>query len=454
MEFINSVFYFLITIGILVLVHEFGHFVAAKLSGMRAEIFSIGFGQRLIGYNKKTGLTFGSLDKSIELDDCTDYRICLIPLGGYVKVAGMIDESFDKDFLKSEPKPWEFRSKSVGKKLFVLSAGVLMNIILAIVIFWGINFTKPIQHLKTTTVGYIPPKSALQLAGFQKGDRIISIEGNPVKYWDEVLTYIFIKKIGEDVEVTVERNGNIIPLQINSKLLQADKKSGIPLIPKEIKVVVAQVLKNSPAEQAGLFVNDTILYVNNEEIISSNQLINIISTNALKEINVVLKRGNDTISLAVTPSKDGKIGILSTMVYYAPIELEKYNFVQAGIKAFDNCYDNILLFFSILSKVILGKVEFAQAFGGPIKIAQMAAQTADINFLSFLNFLALLSLSLAVINILPFPILDGGHIIIVLVEGILRREISPQVKIVLQNIGFIILMLFMAFVIYNDIMNF
>ncbi len=454
MEFINSIFYFIVTIGILVLVHEFGHFIAARLTDMRVEIFSIGFGQRLIGYNRKNGLTLGSLDKSINLEDFTDYRICLFPLGGYVKVAGMIDESFDKDFLKNEPQPWEFRSKSTGKKLFVLSAGVLMNILLALIIFWGINFSRPTQHLKTTTIGYIPPKSALQVAGFQTGDKIISIDGVSVRYWDEILSHIFIKKIGEEVEIIVDRNGKTFPIQVNSKLLQADKKSGITLIPRETKVIIAQVIKDSPAEKAGLLKNDTILYVNNEEIIASNQLISIISANQKKEISMLIKRGSDTLKLSVVPNIEGKIGILSAMVFYAPVELKKYNFIQAGIKAVENCYDNILLFFSILAKVLTGKVEFAQAFGGPIRIAQIAAQTADVNLLSFINFLALLSLSLAIINILPFPVLDGGHILIVLIEGILRREISARIKIVIQNIGFIILLLFMAFVIYNDIMNF
>jgi len=454
MEFLNSLIYFIITIAILVIVHEFGHFFAAKLSGMRVEAFAIGFGQRLFGYNKKLGFTFGSLPKNIDLENYTDYRVCILPLGGYVKVSGMIDESLDKDFLQHEPQPWEFRSKSTRKKLFVLSAGVLMNILLALVIFWGINFTKPSTHLVTTTVGYIPPKSALELAGFQSGDKILYIDGNPVKYWDEILNFIFVKKIGEEINVTVEREGKKIDLQLNSKLLQVDKKSGLSFLPRETKVFVADVISNSRAEQAGLKKNDTILYVNNKEIISSRQLIDIISSSPEKPIEMIIQRGLDTLKIQVTPTKDGKIGILSGVVIYAPVHFERYNFLQAGIKAFQNIGENTVLFFSIIAKVITGKVEFSNAFGGPIRIAQMAAQTADINLLSFINFLALLSLSLAIINILPFPVLDGGHIIIVLLEGILKREISPKVKIVIQNIGFIILLLFMAFVIYSDIMNF
>lgn len=454
MEFLNSLFYFIITVAILVFVHELGHFIAAKLSSMRVDAFAIGFGYRLLGYNKKLGFSFGSLQKDIDLEGNTDYRLCILPLGGYVKVAGMIDESLDKEFLSHEPKPWEFRSKSTPKKFFVLSAGVLMNVILALVIFWGINFTKPIQHLKTTKIGYVPPKSALELAGLKTNDKILSIDGYPVKYWDEILNYIFVRKIGEEFTVRIERNGQVLDLQLNSKLLQSDKKSGLAFLPQETKVFIADVIANSRAYEAGLMKNDTILYVNNIKIISSQQLIDIISSSPEKAIEMVVLRNYDTLSIQVIPSSEGKIGIISGIVIYAPVDLEKYNFVQAGFKAFENIYDNTILFFSIISKVITGKVEFANAFGGPIRIAKIAAQTADVNLLSFLNFLALLSLSLAIINILPFPVLDGGHLIIVLLEGILRKEISPKVKIIIQNIGFIILLLFMAFVIYSDIMNY
>lgn len=454
MEFLNSLIYFIITIAILVFVHEFGHFIAAKLSGMRVEAFAIGFGQRLFGYNKKLGFRFGSLPKDADLEGYTDYRVCILPLGGYVKVAGMIDESMDKDFLQHEPQPWEFRSKSTGKKLFVLSAGVLMNVILAIGIFWGINYSRPAQHLKTTTIGYVPPKSALELAGLKTNDKILFVDGNPVKYWDEVLNYIFVKKIGEEFTVTIEREGKTLDLQLESKLLQADKKSGLAFLPRETKVFIVDVISKSRAEEAGLKKNDTILFVNKTEIISSRQLIDIISSFPEKPIEMIVKRNQDTLQINVVPAKDGKIGILSGIIIYAPVELEHYNFIQAGIKAFGNIYENTLLFFSIIAKVITGKVEFANAFGGPIRIAKMAAQTADVNFISFLNFLALLSLSLAIINILPFPVLDGGHIIIVILEGILKKEIPPKVKILIQNIGFIILLLFMAFVIYSDIMNY
>ena len=133
------VIYFAITIGILVFIHEFGHFAAAKLCKMRADVFAIGFGKRLFGWNKKNGFSFGELPKDFDGEGHTDYRLSLLPLGGYVKIAGMVDESFDTKFANEEPKPWEFRAKPTYQKLFVITAGVLMNLLLAIVIFWGVN---------------------------------------------------------------------------------------------------------------------------------------------------------------------------------------------------------------------------------------------------------------------------------------------------------------------------
>ncbi|MCX8010883.1 MAG: site-2 protease family protein [Ignavibacteria bacterium] len=258
MEIANSIFYFIITIAILVLVHEFGHFIAAKLSGMRVDAFAIGFGQRLFGRNKKLGFSFGSLPKvkdengnlsEIDLEGETDYRVCLLPLGGYVKIAGMIDESMDKSFLKREPQSWEFRSKSTGKKIFVLSAGVLMNFLLAFLIFWGINFVKGKQHFKTVQVGYVTKNSPAEKAGFKFGDKILSINGNKVEYWDEILNQIFVKKIGEDIQVIVDRDGKEVVLNIARNQIPDEKTSKPFLVPKEVMLYVGQVFDKTPAKE-------------------------------------------------------------------------------------------------------------------------------------------------------------------------------------------------------------
>jgi regulator of sigma E protease len=176
----DYIIYFAITIGILVFVHELGHFLAAKISGMRAEVFAIGYGRRLLGYNKINGFSFGPLPKDWDGQGHTDYRISMIPLGGYVKISGMIDESFDTEFAKSEPKPYEFRAKSTIKKMFVISAGVMMNLTLTVLILWGINYFQGKQIIDSTEVGFIQEESIADQAGFETGDIILSINGKQI----------------------------------------------------------------------------------------------------------------------------------------------------------------------------------------------------------------------------------------------------------------------------------
>jgi regulator of sigma E protease len=204
----DYIIYFIITIAILVFVHEFGHFAAAKLSGMRADIFAIGFGKRLFGYNKLTGFTFGDLPKDFDGQGNTDYRLCLLPLGGYVKIAGMVDESFDTEFADKEPAPYEFRSKSVAKKVFVISAGVLMNLILSLLVFSGMKFINGEQIILTTTVGVVPPNSLADSLGFRQNDKIVAINNAPVNNWNELRTELVINTLGEDINIDLLRNGD------------------------------------------------------------------------------------------------------------------------------------------------------------------------------------------------------------------------------------------------------
>ena len=178
MELFNSIFYFLIVIGVLVFIHEFGHFIAARLTGMRAEVFALGIGYRLFGYNKINGFTFGKLSDEVELGDNTDYRICAFPIGGYVKVAGMIDESMDKEFLSKEPMPYEYRAKPVWKRMIVITAGVIMNFLLAFLIFYFLTLIKGKTVTDTTKIGYIAQVSPARNSELRAGDKIISINNS------------------------------------------------------------------------------------------------------------------------------------------------------------------------------------------------------------------------------------------------------------------------------------
>ena len=445
----DYIIYFIITIGILVFVHEFGHFAAAKLTGMRADIFSIGFGKRLFGWNKISGFTFGDLPKDFDGQGNTDYRLCLLPLGGYVKIAGMVDESFDTEFANKEPQPYEFRSKPAWKKVIVISAGVFMNLLLALLIFWGRNFFQQKVILNTTTIGYVKPNSIADSLGFQPDEKILSINNRSVQNWEDVINNIYISTMGENLNIKVIQDGQIKNIQVPRKKIPEESNS-VFLSPKT-KPKIGEVWPGSPAQKSGIKTNDIFLKLNGVELRSSRQAVDIISSNKGNPMPVVLLRGKDTLRLSVTPGDDAKIGV--AIGDTGPIVYKSYGFFESFYYGWKDIANFTNLTFTTLVKVLKGQVQFGKAFGGPIKIAQIATVSAENGFSSFLIFLGILSLSLAIINIIPFPVLDGGHLIIILVEGTMRREIPIKVKIAIQNTGFVILLLLMAFIIYNDIIN-
>ena len=449
----DYIIYFAITIGILVFIHEFGHFAAAKLSGMRAEIFAIGFGKRLFGWNKKTGFSFGELPKDFDGEGNTDYRLCLLPLGGYVKITGMVDESLDTNNLASEPQPYEFRAKPLWAKVFVITAGVLMNLLLAWLIFWGANFFQGKPSTKTTTIGFVEKNSIADSLGFKRGDKILSVNGNAVNNWEELRTEIFINTLGEDLRLKIERNGSITEMNIPRKNVPEDETQRLFLIPEGIRPAIGEVMKDSPAEKAGFKSGDIFFAVNDKFVFVPKDVTEIVSANKGSNINVTLLRDKDTIEIAVIPNEEGKIGVALSVAFTGEVEYVTYGFFESFYYGWLDIVRMTNLTFNMLGKVFSGNVEFKKAFGGPIKIAEFAAKSADSGFSSFLYFLALLSLSLAILNIMPFPVLDGGHLVMILIEGIIKREIPLKVKLGIQKVGMALLLLLMAFILYNDILS-
>ena len=438
MEIFNTIFYFVITIGILVFVHEFGHFLAAKLTGMRVERFSIGFPPRAIG--KQIG--------------DTDYCISWIPIGGYVKIAGMIDESFDTEFLGNEPEPWEFRGKPLWARILVISAGVVMNILLAVAIFWGINYSQGKYLRATTEVGYVIPASPAEKIGIRSGDTILSVDGKAVTHWDEILAVIYVENPGRDVAIEVGRGGHRDTVVCPKRSISDVTSERFGILPSHTAAVIGNVEAGKPAEKLGLKPRDVIIALNGIPIHNENQVIQVIRSNPGKEVAVTWKRGEEQFQGVTVPNADGRIGVTVGSLYAGPTQHLQYSFFGAfpeGVK--DILQASGLLYKSIVH-LVTGKASFAQSFGGPIKIAQIATQSAEVGLTSFLAFMALLSMSLAILNIVPFPALDGGHLAIMLVEAVFRREIPQKVKLVIQKAGFAILLAFMAFVIYNDIVNF
>ncbi|MBS1518907.1 MAG: RIP metalloprotease RseP [Bacteroidetes bacterium] len=454
MELINTIFYFLIVIGILVFIHEFGHFIAARLTGMRAEVFALGIGYRLFGYNKINGFTFGKLDEEVVLGDNTDYRICAFPIGGYVKVSGMIDESMDKEFIDKEPQPWEYRAKPVWKRMIVITAGVIMNFLLAFIIFYALTLIKGKSLTDTTSIGYIAANSPAVSTELKTGDKILKINNAGVDSWEDVQAKLYFENLGESLNFLINRNGTeklvSVPKEKTGDLIE--KNFGI--YPSGIVPEINETIPGMPAEKCGLKKGDIITSFGGVSVDNPQQLTDLIKKNANTESDIKWKRDNSEMDCRITPSSDSTIGIMIAAKYTGPVKEIRYNVISAIPKAgYDMYHLGIELFFKTIVKIFKGEVPFKKAIGGPIKIAQVSAQSAEGGIFTFLGFIALLSISLAVINIMPFPALDGGHFMLLVYEGIVRKPVPYKVQLVLQNVGFALLIAFMIFVVYNDIIS-
>ncbi|MFA8342505.1 MAG: RIP metalloprotease RseP [Rhodothermaceae bacterium] len=444
--------YFLITIGILVFVHEFGHFIAARMCKIRTDVFAIGFGKRLLGWNKINGFTFGDLPDELELNGHTDYRLSLLPFGGYVKIAGMIDESFDTEFASKEPESWEFRSKNTFQKLFVISAGVIMNLILTLAIFWGMFFFKGDKIWNSTEIGSLRAESLASKAGLVTGDKIESINNVKTSNWQEVAAILSDEKT-PTFSLVLNRDGSTINLDITQDMM-TDKEGArmyLPAAPSAVSIL--KVVKDSPAEVAGIQEGDIFLSIEGNVIGTDEDARKVIKANSDSEVDVAILRGQDTLVVSAKPDMNGLLGVQLFNAYNGPFEYKTFGFFESVEKSADYMVRIVGLTGYFVKKVFAGDIEFGEAFGGPIRIAQFAAKSADSGLVDFLFFLAQLSLSLALINIFPFPALDGGHFLIILIEGIMRRELPLKMKIAVQNVGFVILLALMAFIIYSDILR-
>jgi len=438
MQILDTAFYFIVTLGILVFIHELGHFLAAKLFRMRVDRFSIGLPPRAFG--KKVGET--------------DYCVSWIPFGGYVKIAGMIDESFDTDHLDRPPEPWEYRSKPIWQRMVVISAGVVMNLLLAVVIFWGINYTQGRTVRETTEIGYVAEGSPAAEAGLESGDSVVSINGAPVASWDDILSGIYLEGLGGNVSLRLLRNGEDRTVVIPREKIPQDSPARFGIVPAHTEILVSTVQPGMPADQLGLEPGDVLTALNGTPIHYDASVIDIVTAHAGQPLDVAWRRGDLPMHGTTTPTEDGKIGITFGLHYIGPTRTIDYSLLEALPRSIADIAGASALFVQQIGNIITGRTPFSQSVGGPIRIAQMATQTAEMGILTYLGFMALLSISLALLNILPIPALDGGHLLLLVIEAVLRREIPVRVKLGIQKVGFVLLLAFMVFVVYNDILNF
>jgi len=438
MQILETAFYFILTLGVLVFVHELGHFLAAKLTGMRVDRFSIGFPPRAFG--RQIGET--------------DYCVSWIPIGGYVKIAGMVDESMDVEFLERPPEPWEFRAKPIWQRMFVISAGVIMNLLLAVVLFWIVQYAAGRTVYETTEVGYVIEESAAARGGLAPGDRVLRVNGKPVANWQQMFDGIYLEAMRGDVELTVSRGGTEAMLRYARTSIPDPGQTSFGIVPVNTQIVVGTVEPGKPADRLGLKPMDVLLSINGTPIRYDQKVRELVRQNAGKAIIVEWKRENTMMSGSTTPTDDGKIGISYGARYNGLTTRIQYSLLEAlpeGVKYMGNM---TVLFVQQIWQIVSGKTAFSQSVGGPIKIAQMATQSSELGILTYLGFMALLSINLAILNIVPFPALDGGHLMFLVYEAIFRREVPVKIKLGLQKFGIAVLLAFMAFVVVNDIIHF
>lgn len=432
MMFLESLLYFLVVITLLVFVHELGHFLAAKYFGMRVDVFSIGMGPRAFGFKRGE----------------TDYRVAYFPIGGYVKIAGMVDESMDTDFVNSEPKPWEYRSKPRWQRSIVISAGVIMNLLAAGIIFSVLFYTngKTLIPFDSNKPVVITQNSALYDLGLRSGDLLLKINDQPIKFYNDIENIEAITNT--NLSFTISRNGEIQKLTAPDNFLSQMNEKPLGL-GYTFEPIVGTILPKSPAHKAGLQTGDYILAIDGNSIKYFDEIPGILQNKLDNQVTVTLLRGKETVTLLVGLDAH-KMGIRPAEPNYVRVD---YSIFAATVTGFSSIYTNLKGMINGFARIFQGKEEFSKSIGGPIKIFQLSGQTGAMGMDSFLTFMALISLSLALMNILPIPALDGGHLFILIIESVVRRDLPYNWKINIQQLGFTLLIGFMIFAVYNDVIN-
>jgi len=359
----------------------------------------------------------------------------------------------DVDFLEAPPQPWEFRSKPIWQRMLVISAGVIMNLILAAVIFWGVQYSTGRTVWETTAVGYVAAESPAARGGLLAGDRIAAVNGAPVTNWQQLFDGIYLGAMKGDVTVAVVREKGEATLLFPRNSIPDPGQAPFGIAPVNTEIVVGTVEPGKPADKLGLKPGDVLLGINGTPIGYDQRVRELVAQNAGKEMLLEWRRGAETMRGNVVPSAEGRIGISFGARYTGPVTKIQFTLLGAlpeGVKYMANVS---VLFVQQMWQIVTGKTAFSQSVGGPIKIAQMASQSSELGLLTYLSFMALLSINLAVLNIFPFPALDGGHLMFLVYEAIFRREVPVKVKIRLQQFGVAVLLAFMAFVVINDIIH-
>jgi len=435
MEIVVKIAQFILSLSILVILHEMGHFLFAKLFKTKVEKFYLFFDPWFSIFKFKKG--------------DTEYGIGWLPLGGYVKISGMIDESMDKEQLKQPPQPWEFRSKPTWQRLLIMIGGVLVNFVLALFIYSMVLFTWGDEYLPNANVKYGIMCDSLALnAGFQNGDKIISVDSQKIEDFGKILGHIVLNNAKT---VQVNRNGELVNIQLPEELVRKlIKVKKIDFIVPRSPFIVGGFLKSSPAKEAGLKEGDKIIKFNSEKIAFFDEFRTEIVKHKNETIDVGVQRGKDTLTFKVVIPETALIGV-KVGLDSDSFELKKNNYsffasFPAGIAKGFNTVSNYLKQFKLIFDRKTKAYEELGGFGTIIKIFPSVW-----DWQAFWNLTAFLSIILAVMNILPIPALDGGHVLFLLYEIVTGRKPSDKFLEYAQIVGMVLLLSLLLYANGNDV---
>jgi len=417
-------------LGILIIVHEFGHFAAAKALGIEVQVFSIGFGPRLFGLRRKG----------------TDYRVSALPFGGYVKMLG------EDPYEALQGKKGEFLSRSKGERFFVLIMGVTLNILLAIVLMavvFLVGVETPAYLDEKPLIGWVAPDSPAAKSDIRTGDLLLSINNKKIRTWEELLMVINTSA-NQNLLVTLDRDGEIITRSLTPQSV-SPREIGYAGLLEPISPRIHQVERGFPADQAGLKEGDIVLEIDGKPVNHFYELYNIIQEKGEQELTFVISRQGEFFRERITPRKDGevyRIGITNP----SQTIIKRYGLLAASRESLVRNYKMVFLTFEVIEKLITRDLSL-RATSGPIDIAKFSGAAARRGLIPLLQLIAIISLQLGIINLLPIPVLDGGHLFTILIEAVIRKDISLKVKERLMQLGFAILIAIMGMVIYYDIVK-
>lgn len=443
-NFFTNAFAFVVVLGVLIFIHEFGHFLFARIFGVGVEKFSLGFGPKIWGVTR----------------GITDYRISAIPLGGYVKMVG---ESPDSE-IAPEDIHLSFTHKKLYQKAIIVAAGPVFNLLLAWVIFWALILANGRTSLKPV-IGEMKPDSPALAAGFVSGDEIVSIDGIPVKTWDE-MDKIIESGNGSPIKIIYSRNGHESSVSVTPILYPGRNDLGEKVdvygtgVMPIIRPVLDYVEKDGPAWQAGLREGDRLVFADGKPVESWTSFTRLIGGSKGNPLNVQVERDGKLLDFQLRPErKEIKTPLGEKFEKYMVGIMGSSDILHISFGPFESVKESATQILWVCKLTAIGMVKFVAGslpednIGGPIRIAEMAGEQARAGISYFVYFIAAVSANLAVINLFPVPVLDGGHLLFFGIEAIIRRPISRKIKEICLQIGMFLLLALMAYVIYKDIMR-